>query len=232
MKEDRMRLEPSSHASVSSLARLPRLAGLAILALLLLALGACDSTTGSFTVGAAATGTAAANATATSVATNVPASPTAGGFNVKVFFSKHPDSDNNVNAVFSVNRVSPTSGVATYSMQQLIAGPISSEAAAGYYTELHGALSGASNCGGADFQITLNTHIDPHTGTPSAQPGTAVLKFCKTTSLPGDLSGSRITAQINASIKQFSTPSKPITTVQILNSAGHCFNDLSGQDNC
>jgi len=228
-----MRLTPSAPARRPSPARrdqpthLPHASGLAsMLGFLLLALGACDSTTGSFTVGPAATETANANASAT--VTNVPASPTVGGFSVKVYFSKHPASDSDVTAVFSVPRVSPTVAVATYAMQQLIAGPTASETAAGYYSELHGALSGASTCGGADFQITLNTHIDAHTGTPSAQQGTAVLTFCKTTALPGDLSGGRIATQINATLKQFAT----ITKVQILNSTGRCFNDLSGQNNC
>jgi hypothetical protein len=237
-----MRLQQSSPIRPSSparrdprpapqrVARTPLLAA-AILALVPLVLAACESTTGSgsFTVGPAATNTAAAaNATATSVATSIPVSPTAGGYSVKVYFSKHPDSDNKVTDVFSVKRVSPTIGVATYSIQQLIAGPTASEKASGYYTELAGALSGASTCGGADFQITLNTHVDAHTGTASPQQGTAVLRFCRSTSLPGDLSGGRITAQVNATLTQFST----IKKVQILEKNGSCFDDLSGQNNC
>jgi hypothetical protein len=157
------------------------------------------------------------------------ASPTGGsGFPVKVFFSKHPETDSNVGAVFAVNRVSPTSGVATYAVQQLIAGPTATEKAQGYFTELTTSLTGASNCGGPDFQITLNTHIDPQNGTPSAQPGAAVLKFCRATQLAGDTTGGRIKAELDATLKQFPT----ITKTQILTSAGHCFDDLSGQDNC
>jgi hypothetical protein len=160
------------------------------------------------------------------------ASPTSSGggsgTEVKVFFSKHPETDSNVQAVFAVKRVSPTSGVATYAVQQLIAGPTAAEKAQGYFTELTASLTGASNCGGADFQITLNTHIDTHTGTPSTQTGTAVLKFCRATQLAGDLVGPRIKAQLNATLKQFPT----ITKTQTLTNTGHCFDDASGQDNC
>jgi hypothetical protein len=159
------------------------------------------------------------------------ASPTSSGggsgIEVKVLFSKHPDSDSSVQAVFAVKRVSPTSGVATYAVQQLIAGPTAAEKALGYFTELTASLTGASNCG-ADFQITLNTHIDPHTGTPSTQTGTAALKFCRATQLAGDLVGPRIKAELDATLKQFPT----ITKTQILTNTGHCFDDASGQDNC
>ncbi len=121
-----------------------------------------------------------------------------------------------------MDRVSPTLGVATYAIQQLIAGPRPSEASAGYFTELKGALSGSSNCGGADFTITLNMR-----GTTPKQ-GTATLRFCRTTSLPGDLSGGRIRAEIDRTLRQFPT----ITADVILDSTGHCFDDLSGMDMC
>jgi hypothetical protein len=45
--------------------------------------------------------------------------------------------------------------------------------------------------------------------------------------LHGDLSGARITAQVNARLRQFAT----ITKVQILTKDGACFNDLSGLNN-
>lgn len=189
------------------------------------ALVGCDTTTGRVPSGATPTSSPSTAATATAT---LPVSPTAGGYSVLVYFSKHPASDNDVTAVFPVNRVSPTLGVATYAMQQLIAGPSSSEGSAGYYTELHDALSGSSTCDGADVQITLNTHIDAHTGASSKQNGNAVVAFCKAVSLPGDLSGGRIKTQITKTITQFGT----ISSVQILNKDGHCFDDLSGQNNC
>jgi spore germination protein GerM len=205
------------------IARLGRLKGLTLLFALasLPLLAACNATTAGQQP--APTATAAATATAS------PTTPAGGsGIEVKVFFSKHPETDSNVQAVFPVKRISPTTGVATYATQQLIAGPTASERGMGYFTELTASLTGASNCGGPDFQITLDTHIDTHTGTSSAQPGTAVLKFCRATQLAGDLVGPRIKAQLNATLTQFPT----IKKVQILTNTGHCFDDASGQDNC
>ena len=132
-----------------------------------------------------------------------------------------PTRYNDPNAVFAVHRTSPTLGVATYAIQQFIAGPTKSEAASGYFTELHGALSGSSNCNGADFKIALNTHGS----TP--QTGTATLQFCRQLSLPGDLSDPRIKAEITRTLTQFSN----IKTV-ILTYDGHCFADMSGADMC
>jgi hypothetical protein len=48
---------------------------------------------------------------------------TAASYPVKVYFSRFPDSLNNANAVFPVNRISPTIAVATFATQLLIAGP-------------------------------------------------------------------------------------------------------------
>jgi hypothetical protein len=162
--------------------------------------------------------------TQTQPAPTATVAPTAtpNGYPVLVYFSKQPDSYNDPNAVFAVHRTSPTLGVATYAIQQLIAGPTKSEADAGYFTELHGALSGASNCNGADFKITLNTRGS----TP--QTGTATLQFCRQLSLPGELSDPRIKAEITRTLTQFSN----IKAVVILTRDGHCFGDLSGADMC
>ncbi|HEV2237861.1 MAG TPA: hypothetical protein VGR57_14475 [Ktedonobacterales bacterium] len=147
-------------------------------------------------------------------ATAVP--PTAAtSYPVKVFFSRHPETDSNVSAVFPVSRISPTLGVGTYAIQQLIAGPTAAEAASGYFTELTAALSGASNCGGPDFTYAISGNV-------------GTLTFCKQTQLAGDLVGARIQAEIVATLTQFGN----VTKVIILNSGGHCFNDLSGADMC
>ncbi|HEY7092758.1 MAG TPA: hypothetical protein VH393_06250 [Ktedonobacterales bacterium] len=210
---------PTSTARYKGLKSLSLLLALAPLTFI----AACSATS----AGEETTPTATVASTATTAAS--PTSSGGGsGIEVKVFFSKHPETDSNVNAVFAVKRISPTAGVATYAVQQLIVGPTAAEKAQGYFTELTASLTGASNCGGADFQITLNTHIDTHTGTPSTQTGTAVLKFCRATQLAGDLVGPRIKAQLNATLTQFST----ITKTQILSNTGHCFDDSSGQDNC
>jgi hypothetical protein len=139
-----------------------------------------------------------------------------------VFFSRHPESDNDPTRVFAVSRTSLTSGVATFAIAQLIAGPSQAEQSQGYYTPLSGSLQGTSSCGGADFTITLD-----HRGIQS-ETGTATLQFCRETLLAGDLTGARISAEITSTLEQFSSLRK----VVILNQRGSCFNDLSGQNLC
>ncbi|HLZ22271.1 MAG TPA: hypothetical protein VKQ30_09130 [Ktedonobacterales bacterium] len=182
----------------------------------LLALGASACATGRQTGTGAGTPTISASA--------VPGTPTtvAGGYPVKVYFSKHPDSDNDPAKVYMAERVSPTLGVATYAIQQLIAGPTAGEQSAGLYTPLTISLSGASTCGGADFTLTLNMRGS------KPQPGTATLKLCHATSLAGDLTGGRIAAEIDATLLQFSN----IKQVAILTQSGSCFNDFKGANDC
>ncbi len=153
---------------------------------------------------------------------------TISGYPVKVFFSKDPDSLNDNTAVFAVDRVSPTIAVGTFSLQLLIAGPTLSEQQAGYFTELNTLLSGPSNCsaprpvGGPDFTLTLDKKG------PLPQTGTATVKFCRSTNSPGIGADARVTAEINATLKQFPR----IKNVVILTMDGHCFGDLSGKDLC
>jgi|GEM_PF-562331 len=144
------------------------------------------------------------------------------GYQVQVYFSKHPQSDSNPTAVFPVTRISPDLGVATYAIKQLLAGPTAAEQQAGYYTEFVGALTGTSTCNGADFTITLNMR-----GT-TPEPGTATLKFCRTVLIPGDLSGPRMVAEAVATLKQFPT----ITDAVVLTKDGNCLGDLSGLNQC
>jgi hypothetical protein len=156
----------------------------------------------------------------------VAAQPAVTNISVKVYFSKF--SDTNPARVYAVDRSSPTTGVATFSIQLLIAGPTLSERDLGYYSELNSIFSGPSVCngshptGGPDFTITLD-----HRG-PKPEPGTATLKFCRATSSGGVLQDARILAGINATLKQFST----IKNVVVLTKDGHCFGDLSGLDRC
>lgn len=156
----------------------------------------------------------------------VAAQPAVTTIPVKVFFSKF--SDPNPAHVYAVDRSSPTTAVASFSIQLLIAGPTLSERDQGYYSELNSIFSGPSVCngkyptGGPDFTLTLD-----HRG-PKPQPGTATLKFCRATSSSGELEDARILAGINATLKQFST----IKNVVVLTKDGHCFGDLSGLDRC
>lgn len=202
--------------------RLATIATITCMTLFALIVAGCSSSSGTGTTPTATSSAPTSPATATATAPAAAATGTPGGYPVRVYFSKHPDTDNNPAAVFPVNRTSPNLQVATYSIQQLIAGPTASETAAHYFTPLPSSLTGSSNCGGPDFQITLNMKGT----TPEA--GTATLRFCRPTQLAGDLTGGVISAEINATLKQFST----IHKVVILNSSGSCFDDLSGQNLC
>jgi len=153
----------------------------------------------------------------------------AAGYPVKVFFSKFPESTSTkFSAVYPVDRISPTIAVGTFAIQLLIAGPTLSEQHAGYFTELNTMLSGPSNCstpwpvGGPDFTLTLGKK-----GTVT-QPGTATVQFCRILASPGIGADARVTAEITATLKQFTN----IKKVAILTQAGHCFGDESGRDLC
>lgn len=160
--------------------------------------------------------------------TNVSTASAASGYPVKVYFSKNPTSFSNSLAVFPVNRTSPTLAVATFAIQLLVAGPTLSERQAGYFTELNSMLSGPSNCsaplptGGPDFTLALNKR-----GTVP-QTETATLKFCRDINSPGIGADARVTAEINATLEQFSN----IKQVVILTEDGNCFNNELGNNAC
>src|SRR4051794_16990560 len=59
-----------------------------------------------------------------------------GGIRVKVFFSRHPESESAFSAVFPVTRVAPDRAVATAALTSLLQGPSDSERASGYFSEL------------------------------------------------------------------------------------------------
>ncbi len=175
----------------------------------------------------ACSGNLPSNASAASIAASPAA--TVAGYPVKVFFSKFPESLNsNFSPVYPVDRTSPTTAVGTYAIQLLIAGPTLSEQQAGYFTELNTLLSGPSNCsaplpvGGPDFILSLDKK-----GTVT-EIGTATVKFCRSLNSPGIGADARVTAEINATLKQFPR----IKKVVILNRDGHCFADSIGKDLC
>ena len=167
------------------------------------------------------------SATAASIL-HTSASSNSASYPIKVFFSRSPESLNAPSAVSAVDRTSPTIAVATFSIQLLIAGPTLSEQRAGYFTELNTMLSGPSKCaaplpvGGPDFTLTLNMKG------PFPQPGTATVKFCRTLSSAGIGADARVSAELNATLKQFAN----IKNVVILTQDGHCFGDESGKDLC
>lgn len=140
------------------------------------------------------------------------------GYKVSVYFSRHPDSDNRPAAVFAVSRTSPTLGVATYAISQLLAGPSASEVAQGYFTPLQGALSGASTCDGADFTISL----DRDRATPET--GTATLQFCRDVRGMGDTGSAMAFNQMTRTLTQFEN----IKKVVIIYKDGSCFDNMAG----
>jgi hypothetical protein len=186
-----------------------------LLIILTVALAACGSSTSS---NPPAGSTPAATPTAAKT-------PAANQYPIKVYFSKSPESENNFQIVYPVDRISPTTGVAAYAIQQLIAGPTATEKQAGYYSELSKTLKGSSSCSGStgsDFTLILNKK-----GTTDEQ-GTATLKFCRTLASAGIGTDARILTEIKTTLQQFST----IKKVVVLTSGGHCFGDESGMDVC
>lgn len=193
----------------------PHLA-LALMALLALTLSAC--TLG----GATSTPTPATTATLA-----VTATPTSGETAIKVYFSKDPDSLNNFATVFPLDRMSPSKDLKTFALQLLIAGPTPEERSQGYFSELNSIMSGASTCAskyhtGPDLVVTANMKGS------TAEQGTYTVKLCRATHSPGIGADARITAEINATLKQFSEVKK----VVILTQSGDCFGDLSSQNLC
>ena len=150
--------------------------------------------------------------------------PAASGYAVKVFFSKHPVSDDDPTAVFPLARTSPTLGVATFALGELLKGPTQAERAQGYYSPFEGQLALVSYCTGPfrDFDITLD-----HRGA-TAEPGTATVRFCRRVDIPGEMAGPRMLTTITATLTQFANTKQ----VVVLNYQGNCFADLRGDNAC
>ena len=169
---------------------------------------------------------AACGATTTSPGANTTPT-TAPGATVKVYFAKHPDTDNNPTAVFAVNRTTTAATVqtqATYALNEMFKGPTTAERAQNYYSPFDGQLALQSVCSGdfRSFDLTLD-----HRGS-KAESGTATLQFCRRVDIPGDLDGPRMAAMITSTLLQFSQ----IKQVVILNYKGDCFDDLQGRNAC
>jgi hypothetical protein len=133
---------------------------------------------------------------------------------VSVFFSKSPESDADFSLVLPVSRVSPTSGVARFALNQLIAGPSPDERAAGYFSELGSMLQGDSWCDG-DFWLSL---VD----------GVLTVQFCRVVASAGVGQDARARSQLEATLRQFST----IRDVRLLTREGDCLFDMSGRNLC
>lgn len=133
---------------------------------------------------------------------------------VSVFFSKHPDSDNDPSLTFPVNRTALNLGLAGFATKQLLLGPTTAETAQGYFSTAR-LRSGASSCGSADFTLTIAG-------------GVAKLQFCKPFDHLGVVADGQADSELKATLKQFSSVNKVI----ILNARGSCEFDLSGLNLC
>ncbi len=136
---------------------------------------------------------------------------------VQVFFSRHPQSDEDFTAVFPVNRTVVPEGqrVGTATLEALIAGPTAAEQAQGYFSELGGMLHGPSMCSGEDFILTI-------------EDGLATVRFCREIASAGIGQDARVTVAIESTLRQFPT----IQQVRLLTRDGHCLGDMSGLDLC
>ncbi len=109
------------------------------------------------TAAATPTGTPAATATPTSPPSASTVTPAAGGFPIRVLFSRHPESDSDPSAVFPVDRVAPDAGVARYAIGQVLEGPTTEEAAAGFFSAWTSFFyADDSDCSGERFAIALD----------------------------------------------------------------------------
>jgi len=129
---------------------------------------------------------------------------------VKVYFSKHPESDDDPSKVFDVARTSPDVGVGTFAITELLKGPTGAEETAGYFTTAR-LRSGDSTCGGQDFTLAIRDSV-------------AALQFCRRFDHLGVVADGQADSTIKATLMQFPSVEKVI----ILNPEGNCEFDLSG----
>lgn len=140
--------------------------------------------------------------------------PTSTAVPIRVFFSRHPASDDDPTKTFPVDRTSPDSGVAVYALSQLLVGPTATEESQGYFSTVH-VRDDASNCSGSDFTLTIKDAV-------------ATLRFCRTFDAIGTISDGQAQETIKATLLQFTTIKKVI----ILTKDGNCQFDMSGENRC
>lgn len=133
---------------------------------------------------------------------------------VLVYFSKHPDSDNDPSKTFSVQRTTQTLGVATFAIQEVLKGPTSSESSQGYFSTV-ALRNEPSNCAGADFTLSIIDNV-------------ARLQFCRPFDHLGVVADGQADSVLKATLQQF----KSVKKVIIVNFQGNCEFDLSGLNLC
>jgi hypothetical protein len=145
-----------------------------------------------------------------------PTAPPAIPAGARVFFSRDPESLDDFDAVFAVERDLSGSSSLEAAVAALIAGPTSAERAAGYFSDWQAILVGTrSTCKGQDFVLMVHS-------------GMATVQLCRQTSSAGIGQDARAQAEIESTLKQF----PGVTRVVVLNTDGHCLFDASGLDRC
>lgn len=131
---------------------------------------------------------------------------------VRVFLPRYPGQNNNMGYVEPVWRQTQNSAVATFALEQLIAGPTVQERRQGFTQAIQ--LRGASNCG-KDFTFSITSNV-------------AKVRLCRQVISAGVGDDARASSAINATLRQFPT----IRSVVILDQRGNCLGDMSGDNRC
>lgn len=132
---------------------------------------------------------------------------------VKVYFSKLPESQEDFTFTQSVNRQTNRMDIATFVIESLLDGPNTQEKTQGLFNPIN--ISGNSDCFGKDFSLNLvNKKV--------------TLRFCRDFLSNGIGDDARAKTVLTANLTQFST----ITQVVILTKDGNCLGDLSGLNLC
>ena len=134
---------------------------------------------------------------------------------VQVFFASNPASYSDPTFVVPVIRLTTRADVATFAIEQLIAGPSQSESARGLFAPIR--LTGWSNCTGRDFMLSI-----------AQGRRVATLEFCRRVSSSGVGDDILIQTSIRRTLRQFPT----VSSVIILTENSRCFGDVSGADTC
>lgn len=132
---------------------------------------------------------------------------------VQIFFSKSPESQHDPSAVFGVERSVPQPDAIQQAVSELLAGPSSTEKAAGYFGGI--SLEGDSNCDEKDFTLSIEN-------------GLANLRLCREHVSGGSVQDMRELSQLAATLKQF----EGVTKIIILDQSGDCLFDVAGQKTC
>lgn len=131
---------------------------------------------------------------------------------VKVFFPNYSRNNTALGHVEPVWRTTQRGDIATFAIEQLIAGPTSNEIKIGFMKPIQ--FRGSSNCG-SNFNLAISG-------------GVARLKFCRTIPSAGIGDDARVKSSVDTTLKQFST----VKSVIILTKEGDCFGDMSGENIC